>query len=120
MKIGPFEVHEARRLGIAEKRARRAHYRGLCEVVRSILLGSSRPAALRAYAALAIKRGLPVDPHVLFATEHVLATEARFLGLALPALRPLHEDCRAWLAHRLRKPEERIEGSVPWNLAIGA
>ena len=104
----------------SEKRARRLHYRGLCEVIRSILLGSSRPAALRAYAALAIRRGLPVDPQVLFATEQVLATEVRFLGLALPALRSLHGDCRGWLANRLRRPEDRIEGSVPWNLALGS
>ena len=103
-----------------ERRARRAHYRGLCEVIRSILLGSSRPAALRAYAALAIRRGLPVDPQVLFATEPVLETEARFLALTLPALRSLHGACRGWLAHRLRRPEERIEGSIPWNLALGA
>ena len=38
----------------------------------------------------------------------------------VPALRPLHGDCRGWLAQRLRKPEERIEGSIPWNLALGA
>ena len=96
------------------------HYRALCDVVRAIVVGSARPAVLRAFAAQAIKRGLPVDPHVLFATEHVLETEARYLALALPALRPLHGDCRGWLAQRLRKPEERIEGSIPWNLALGA
>ena len=107
-------------LASRERRAVRAHERELAEVVRAILVGSARPAALRGFAVRAIRRGLPVDPHVLFATEHVLETEARFLGLALPALRPLHGDCRGWLAQRLRKPEERIEGSIPWNLALGA
>ena len=77
-------------------RAARAHYRALCDVVRAVLVGSARPAALRAFAARAIRRGLAVDPHVLFASEHVLEAEARFLGLALPALRSLHGDCRAW------------------------
>jgi hypothetical protein len=107
-------------LAIGEKRMVRAHHRALCEVVRSILVGSARPAALRAFAARAIRRGLPIDPHMLFATERVLEAETRYLGLALPALRALHGDCRGWLAQRLRKPEERIEGSIPWNLALGA
>jgi hypothetical protein len=107
-------------LASRERRTVRAHERALCEVLRAILVGSARPAALRVFAARAIRRGLPVDPHVLFATERVLETEARFLALALPGLRPLHGDCRGWLAQRLRRPEERIEGSIPWNLALGA
>lgn len=106
--------------GAVPTRARHGtHYRGLVEVVRDVVSGRAHPFALSDFAARAIRGGMPVDPQVLFAPAEALASEARFVCLCLAPLGALHGDARAWLSARLRRPPERIEGSIPWNLACG-
>lgn len=91
----------------------------LADVCRSVLLGESHPFALSDFAARAIQMGRPVDPQALHMPVEVLELEIRKLALCLPALRAFHGDCRAFLAHRLKKREQDIEGSIPWNLVLG-
>jgi len=95
------------------------YYRRLRELIRDVVLGHVPPRALRRFAAQQVRRGIPIDPSILQAPDEVLATEARFLCLALPSLRSLHADARAWLAQRLRKPAGEVAPSIAWNMALG-
>jgi hypothetical protein len=95
------------------------HTQRLKETVIGIMSGTAHPFALCDVGAKAIHEGLPVHADILFAPEAVLRDEARFICLCFPTLRAFHGDARAWLARRLKRPEEAIVGSIPWNLAIG-
>ena len=105
--------------GLKRGGAQAAHLERLKSALFSIIAGGEHPYALADVAQQAISQGLPVDPHALFAPEHVLATEARFLALAIPSLSNLHRDCKLWLAEKLKRPVDRIEPSIAWNLALG-
>ncbi len=95
------------------------HYVRLKDAVREIIVNNAHPFILADVASKAVQAGLPVDPHAMFAPEHVLAYEARYICLSIPTLSNLHGDARAWLAHKLRRPAERIEASVAWNMTVG-
>lgn len=95
------------------------NYRHLCEVVRDVITGAQHPFALSDHAAAAIQRGVPVDPGALFKDAKVLETEARYIALLLPSLSRYHQDCKLWLADKLKKPVDAIQGSIPWNLVAG-
>lgn len=104
---------------LASRAAIHEHYRALKAAVYSIVAEGAHPFALSDVAARAVERGLPIDPHALFAPPEVLAYEARYIALAIPSLSNLHGDCLAWLEVKLRKPRERIMGAIPWNLVVG-
>ena len=100
-----------------ERRAlAKSYYPKLCEVLRAIIVEGVHPFHLSEFCAKAIRYGAPIDGGVLTADEKVLAMEARFTALCISRLSNLWSDCRGYLAHRLRKPPEKIEGSIAWNL----
>jgi hypothetical protein len=78
------------------------HHARLREALREIILDGKSAVWLSDMASVSIARGLPIDPEILIAPESVLAQEARRTALCIPSLRSLHQDCRAWLAHKLR------------------
>lgn len=121
MELHPSEIiaqqNQANRLVPRVESAR--HLKELTSVVRDVITGNAHPYALSDFAARAIQRGMPVDPGAMFRDEKVLESEARFIALCLPGLSSYHRDCKLWLANRLKRPEERIDGSLPWNIACG-
>lgn len=98
---------------------RKRHYLRLCEVLGDVIEGRAHPFAISDFAAQAIAKGLPVDRSVLVADEKALFVEAHFIALCISRLRLLHGQCRAYLAHRLKKREQDVEGTISWNLALG-
>jgi hypothetical protein len=96
-----------------------AHYKRLCAAIRGIIVNGDHPFALADVAQQAISKGLPVDPHALFATEYMLASEARQICILIPSLSAIHKDARLWLAEKLKRDPDKIEGSIPWNFVCG-
>ena len=95
------------------------HYQRLREAIRAIIVDGAHPYVLCDVAAKAIAQGLPVDSHAIFADEKVLEVEARYICLAIPSLSNLHQDARLWLADRLKRDPDKIEGSIPFNFVTG-
>lgn len=95
------------------------YYEALKRVLVDIISHGANPVVLSDFFAMAVARGCPIDQNALFADEKVLATEARFIALCIPTLKNIHGDCREWLAVKLRKPADRIEGSAGWNALMG-
>lgn len=111
------EYDQANKLVRSE--VQRAHFKRLKEAVYEIVANGGHPYLLTDVAAKAIHVGLPVDPHALFAPAEVLAMEARYLALAIPTLSNLHLDARLYLADKTKRPADRIEGNVAWNMGVG-
>ncbi len=97
----------------------RQYYEELKHVLVSIISHGAHPFTLSDLFARAVQRGLPIDGNALFAPPEVLAAEARQMALCIPTLRNIHGDCREWLAVKLKKPPEKVEGSAGWNALLG-
>ena len=95
-----------------------AHVNELCSVLERISKGET-PFLLSAFAAKAIACGMPADPMCLHADEKILAVEARYMILAFPRLKHLQRDARLWLEFKLKRPAEKFEPSIAWNMALG-
>jgi hypothetical protein len=95
------------------------YYGELKSVLFSIIANGAHPFTLSDLFSRAVQMGLPIDPNALFADEKVLAMEARYMALCIPTLKNIHLDCKLWLAEKLKKPVEKIEGSIPWNCMVG-
>lgn len=104
----------------AAKRKVHEHYLRVKRVLEEIILEGAHPFRMADVALRAIREGLPVHPTALFAPENVIAQEARRMALAIfPRGTRVHTEARDWLAAKLRKPPERIEGDIAWNFVTG-
>lgn len=95
------------------------HYKGLCAVICEIVGNGGDPLLLSSFAQKAISCGIPIDPRALFLPEHALAFEARKMCVLFAPCARYKRDAMEWLAHKQRKPVERIEGSIAMNFAAG-
>lgn len=103
----------------APKTPQSIYYEELKSTLFSIIANGAHPYTLSDLFSRAVQRGLPIDSNALFADEKVLATEARYMALCIPTLSSIHLDCKLWLSEKLKRPVEKIEGSIPWNCMIG-
>lgn len=99
--------------------AARRYYRRMVTTLGAVMRGAVPAVAISDVAAEGLANGFPIHGDVLTAGEDVLQVEARYMVLCVSSLSAYHGDARAWLAHRTKRPESSVHGSVPWNLFLG-